>query len=81
MGCRRPKAGRAGGDALGPTTVLIGASVDLTGLRMASDTDFNRKSFTTGHTGFGVPFAVNPDRLVGAGVQPEEVGLARFMAS
>jgi hypothetical protein len=29
---------------------------------MASDHDFNRKSFTTGHTGFGVPFAVWPDR-------------------
>lgn len=29
---------------------------------MASDKDFNRKSFTTGHTGFGVPFLVKPDR-------------------
>ena len=29
---------------------------------MASDTDFNRKSFTTGHTGFGMPFATWPDR-------------------
>ena len=29
---------------------------------MASDTDFNRKSFTTGHTGFGVPFTTLPDR-------------------
>jgi hypothetical protein len=29
---------------------------------MASDDDFNRKSFTTGHTGFGVPFATWPDR-------------------
>jgi hypothetical protein len=29
---------------------------------MASDTDFNRKSFTTGHTGVGVPFATWPDR-------------------
>jgi NACalpha-BTF3-like transcription factor len=28
---------------------------------MASDKDFNRKSFTTGHTGFGVPYATNPD--------------------
>lgn len=45
------------------STQMIGASVDLTGLRMASDADFNRKSFTTGHTGFGVPFAVNPDRV------------------
>ncbi|MBT9164656.1 MAG: 2-amino-4-ketopentanoate thiolase beta subunit [candidate division WS2 bacterium] len=44
-------------------TRIIGVSVDLRGLHMASDTDFNRKSFTTGHTGFGVPFAVNPDRV------------------
>jgi hypothetical protein len=29
---------------------------------MASDIDFNRKSFTTGHTGFGVPFLTLPDR-------------------
>ncbi len=43
-------------------TQVISASVDLTGLHMASDTDFNRKSFTTGHTGFGVPFATWPDR-------------------
>jgi cysteine synthase len=42
-------------------TRIIGASVDLTGLHMASDKAFNRKSFTTGHTGFGVPYAVNPD--------------------
>ena len=41
---------------------VFGASVDLRGLHMASDTQFNRKSFTTGHTGFGMPFAVNPDR-------------------
>jgi cysteine synthase len=41
---------------------IIGASVDLSGLHMASDIDFNRKSFTTGHTGFGVPFATWPDR-------------------
>jgi cysteine synthase len=44
-------------------TQIVGVSVDLQGLRMASDTDFNRKSFTTGHTGFGVPFLVNPDRV------------------
>lgn len=44
------------------STKVIGASVDLTGLHMASDGDFNRKSFTTGHTGFGVPFATWPDR-------------------
>ena len=43
-------------------TVVVGASVNLQGLHMASDRDFNRKSFTTGHTGFGVPFAVMPDR-------------------
>ncbi len=41
---------------------IIGASVDLSGLHMASDNDFNKKSFTTGHTGFGVPFATWPDR-------------------
>jgi len=43
-------------------TKVIGASVDLRGLHMASDIDFNKKSFTTGHTGFGIPFAVYPDR-------------------
>ncbi len=43
-------------------TKIIGASVDLAGLHMASDRDFNRKAFTTGHTGFGVPFATWPDR-------------------
>lgn len=41
---------------------LIGASVDLSGLHMASDSDFNRKSFTTGHSGFGIPFTTRPDR-------------------
>lgn len=41
---------------------IIGASVNLKGLHMASDHDFNRKSFTTGHTGFGMPFMTNPDR-------------------
>lgn len=41
---------------------IVGASVDLKGLHMASDKDFNRKSFTTGHTGFGIPFATQPDR-------------------
>lgn len=44
------------------STQIVAASVDLTGLHMASDTQFNRKSFTTGHTGFGVPFFTNPDR-------------------
>ncbi|MGF7058830.1 2-amino-4-oxopentanoate thiolase subunit OrtB [Brassicibacter mesophilus] len=43
-------------------TKIIGASVNLKGLHMASDTQFNRKSFTTGHTGFGIPFATWPDR-------------------
>lgn len=43
-------------------TKVIGALVDLSGLHMASDKDFNRKSFTTGHTGFGVPFTTMPDR-------------------
>lgn len=45
------------------STRIIAASVDLTGLHMASDRDFNRKSFTTGHTGFGIPFASWPDRV------------------
>lgn len=43
-------------------TKIVGVSVDLQGLHMASDVDFNRKSFTTGHTGFGVPFTTSPDR-------------------
>ena len=42
---------------------IVACSVDLGGLHMASDNDFNRKSFTTGHTGFGVPFATWPDRV------------------
>jgi len=29
---------------------------------MASDQQFNKKSFTTGHTGFGIPFCTLPDR-------------------
>jgi len=41
---------------------IVGSSVNLKGLHMASDTDFNKKSFTTGHTGFGIPFIMNPDR-------------------
>jgi cysteine synthase len=41
---------------------VIAASVDLSGLHMASDHDFNRKSFTTGHTGFSMPFTTWPDR-------------------
>lgn len=43
-------------------TKVIASSVDLTGLHMASDNDFNKKSFTTGHTGFGIPFSTFPDR-------------------
>ncbi len=43
-------------------TKVIGASVNLAGLHMASDSQFNKKSFTTGHTGFGVPFSSWPDR-------------------
>ncbi len=43
-------------------TNIIGVSVNLAGLHMASDGQFNRKSFTTGHTGFGVPFSTWPDR-------------------
>ncbi len=42
-------------------TQMIAASIDLTGLHMASDNQFNRKSCTTGHTGFGVPYATDPD--------------------
>jgi cysteine synthase len=41
---------------------VVAASVDLSGLHMASDHDFNRKSFTTGHTGFSMPFTTWPDR-------------------
>jgi len=43
-------------------TRVVGVSVDLRGLHMASDEDFNRKSFTTGHTGFGIPLLTWPDR-------------------
>lgn len=43
-------------------TQMVAASVDLSGLHMASDHDFNRKSFTTGHTGFSLPFTTWPDR-------------------
>ena len=47
---------KAGCDA-----TVVAASIDLTGLSMASDVDFNKKSCTTGHTGFGVPYATDPD--------------------
>lgn len=49
-------------DAGAIDTQIIAASVDLYGLHMASDSDFNKKSFTTGHTGFGIPFSTYPDR-------------------
>ncbi len=49
---------KAGATATG----MVAASVDLRGLHMASDRDFNRKSFTTGHTGFSLPFTTWPDR-------------------
>ncbi len=42
---------------------VVAVSVDLGGLHMASDGDFNRKSFTTGHTGFSIPFTTWPDRV------------------
>lgn len=41
---------------------VVAVSVDLRGLHMASDRDFNRKSFTTGHSGFAFPFTTRPDR-------------------
>ncbi len=47
----------------GANSKIVACSVDLSGLHMASDKDFNKKSFTTGHTGFGVPFATWPDRV------------------
>jgi len=43
-------------------STVVGASVSLKGLHMASDNQFNKKSFTTGHTGFSVPFTTWPDR-------------------
>ncbi len=46
----------------GCNATVIGASVNLKGLHMASDTQFNKKSFTTGHTGFAMPFSTWPDR-------------------
>ncbi len=46
----------------GAESKIVAASVDLSGLHMAADTQFNRKSFTTGHTGFGMPFTTWPDR-------------------
>jgi threonine dehydratase len=43
-------------------STIVGVAVDLQGLHMASDTAFNRKSFTTGHSGFAFPFTIRPDR-------------------
>lgn len=50
------------GKAGATETQIVAASVNLKGLHMASDIHFNRKSFTTGHTGFGIPFSTYPDR-------------------
>lgn len=46
----------------GAESQVVAASVNLKGLHMASDEQFNKKSFTTGHTGFGMPFTTWPDR-------------------
>ncbi len=46
----------------GAKSKIVAASVDLSGLHMASDSQFNKKSFSTGHTGFGIPFTTWPDR-------------------
>ncbi len=46
----------------GAKSQIVAASVNLKGLHMASDEQFNKKSFTTGHTGFGMPFTTWPDR-------------------
>lgn len=46
----------------GAQSQIVAASVNLKGLHMASDSQFNKKSFTTSHTGFGMPFATWPDR-------------------
>ena len=46
----------------GSKAEVVAASVNLSGLHMASDHQFNLKSFTTGHTGFGMPFSTWPDR-------------------
>lgn len=45
-----------------PGSIVVGVAVDLHGLHMASDGAFNRKSFTTGHSGFAFPFTIRPDR-------------------
>lgn len=43
-------------------TRIVAVSVDLRPLDMTSDEDFNRKSVTTGHTGYSLPFTAWPDR-------------------
>lgn len=65
--CTNAGGGNLTGTALGLQKAgckaqIVAASVNLKGLHMASDTQFNRKSFTTGHTGFGMPFSTWPDR-------------------
>ena len=61
--CTNAGGGNLTGTARGLRSAkVIAASVNLSGLHMASDTQFNKKSFTTGHTGFGVPFSTWPDR-------------------
>ncbi len=57
---------------------VVAASVNLKGLHMASDAQFNLKSFTTGHTGFGMPFATWPDR---SDVPRSAARPLRYMAS
>ncbi len=66
--CTNAGGGNLTGTARGPKkagandTKVYGACIDLSGLHMASDKDFNKKSCTTGHTGFGLPFVTWPDR-------------------
>ncbi len=65
--CSNAGGGNLTGTARGPIKAgcdaeIVAASVNLRGLHMASDTQFNKKSFTTAHTGFGMPFATWPDR-------------------
>ena len=65
--CRNAGGGNLTGTArglikAGAKSQIVAASVNLKGLHMASDEQFNKKSFTTGHTGFGMPFTTWPDR-------------------
>src|SRR5690625_1136883 len=43
-------------------TYMLVVSFDLNVLHMSSVGDFIRTSFTTGHTGFSIPFSTNPER-------------------